>query len=243
MTGSPAARPVESMLVGGAGGALGWLSGWWIHPVVGEVFAVVAAVSGAVGGWRGIYAWRRLRGWVGFALDSSWAVLPTAAALVAHGVALARRGGYVPAMSHRQGYHVYRGGMTLKPGYALTLGNVISGAGDVGRARRAKLITDHEAVHVWQARWFGPFYLVIYGLWSGIAALVGLLVWWRRGRTQPRGAVIEAYSYYMNPFEWWAYSRDGFWPPSGLLQGMGWKGPVVRSFAELEGTHSHDDPH
>jgi hypothetical protein len=243
MTVAPAARPTESMLVGAAGGALGGLSWWWIHPVVGGVFAASAALSGVISGWRGIYDWRRPRGWLGFVLDSTWALLPVSLALVAHVVALVRRGGYVPAMSHRRGYHVYRAGLALKPGYALTLGNVISGAGDVERVRRAKLITDHEAVHVWQARWFGPFYLVIYGLWSGLAALVGLVMWWRRGRTQPRGAVIEAYSYYMNPFEWWAYSRDGFWPPSGLPEGMGWKGPVVRSFAELRDRHSRDDLH
>jgi hypothetical protein len=126
--------------------------------------------------------------------------------------------------------------MVFKAGYALTLGNVISGAGDVGRARRAKLITDHEAVHVWQARWFGPFYFVLYGLWAGAGALVGLVTWLRRGRGEPAGPFVEACSYYMNPFEWWAYSRDGFWPPSGLRPGMGWKRPMVRSFGERTGT-------
>ena len=110
---------------------------------------------------------------------------------------------------------------------------VISGAGDVSRPRRRKLITDHEAVHVWQARWFGPCYLPLYGLWAGVGVLGGVLLWLRRGRNEPLGTMIESCSYYTNPFEWWAYSRDDLWPPPGLVTGVGWRNAAVRPLADV----------
>ena len=45
--------------------------------------------------------------------------------------------------------------------------------------------------------------------------------------------MVETCSYYTNPFEWWAYSRDSYWPPHGKVADVGWTKPVVRSFAEL----------
>ena len=61
---------------------------------------------------------------------------------------------------------------------------MISGAGNVDGARRRRLITDHEAVHVWHARWFGPLYLVLYGLWAGAAVMVGVVLWVVRRRRE-----------------------------------------------------------
>lgn len=217
----------EAVLVAIAGAALGRLTGGWVHPVVGVVMAVVGTLNGALSGWRGIYPWRRLGGCVAFVLDSTWAALPVAVSLLTHPFGWRT---YLASMSRRHGHHVYAGGFTFKPGFALTVGNVISGAGDVSRARRAKLIDHHEAVHVWQARWFGPLYLPMYGLWAGLGAAVGFVLWVVRGRTQPRNAMVESCSYYMNPFEWWAYSRDDLWPPPGLHESVGWKRPAVRSF-------------
>lgn len=241
MSGRPA-RVGEALAAAVVGGALGWGAGRVVHPVAADIGAVVGVANGAVSGARGIYPWRRARGVLAFVLDSTWAALPVIGALIAHVVAAVQRGGYLAAMSRRQGYHVYRGGLALKPGFAFTMGNVISGAGEVERPRRARLVTDHEAVHVWQARWFGPFYPLLYGGWVAVASLVGVVTWLRRGRREPVGPLVEACSYYMNPFEWWAYSRDGFWPPSGLRQGMGWKGPVVRSFTELRAARAPGPP-
>ncbi len=221
------AQGAEAVVLAAVGAVLGRLVGGWLHPVVGVVMAVVAGLNGALCGWRGIYPWRRVGGWVAFVLDSTWATLPVAVSLPTHLVGWRT---YVASMSHRRGHHVYSGGLALKPGFALTVGNVISGAGDVGRARRAKLIDHHEAVHVWQARWFGPLYLPLYGLWAGLGALAGFALWALRGRRQPRNAMVESCSYYMNPFEWWAYSRDDLWPPPGLHESVGWKRPAVRSF-------------
>ena len=52
-----------------------------------------------------------------------------------------------------------------------------------------------------------------------------------RHRDQPIGKVVETYAYYLNPLEWWAYSRDDHWPPGGKIAGIGWKRPAVHAFA------------
>jgi hypothetical protein len=224
---------LEGAWVAGVGGALGWLTGSWLHPWLGVAMAVVGAVNGLSCGWRSIYPWRTAKGWLAFVLDSTWAALPVATGLGAHAVALATKGEFLPGMSEREGHHVYRRGAAFKRGYALTLGNVISGAADVERTRRAQLVRDHEGVHVWQARWFGPLYLPLYGLWWAGGAAVGVVVWLRRGRRESLAHVVETCSYYANPFEWWAYSRDAYWPPHGKVADLGWKKPVVRSFDSL----------
>jgi hypothetical protein len=191
-------------------------------------------VNGAVSGWRGTYAWRRPVGWLAFVLDSTWATLPAVGALVAHAVAAAQHGGgHAPELGHRQNRHVYRRGACLKRGYAFTIGNVISAAGDVDKPRRRRLITDHEDVHVWQSRWFGPLYPVLYGLWSVGGVAGGVITWLRRGRREPLAKVIESCSYYSNPFEWWAYSRDDHWPPGGKVADLGWKRAAARPLATL----------
>ncbi|MGB9345079.1 MAG: hypothetical protein WCA90_03505, partial [Ilumatobacteraceae bacterium] len=90
------------------------------------------------------------------------------------------------------------------------------------------LVTDHEDVHVWQARWFGPFYPLLYGGWMVAGGAAGMAVWATRRRSEPFRRVVESCAYYLNPFEWWAYSRDDHWPPSGKVRGLGWRKPVVR---------------
>lgn len=224
----------EAVGVAVAGALLGWSAGGLLHSVLGVVMAVVAGINAAIGGWRGVYGWRRRSGWLAFVLDSTWATLPVAVGLLTHVVALvSRRPGYEASLSRRQHRHVYRRGARLKPGFALTIGNVISGAGNVDGPRRRKLITDHEAVHVWQARWFGPLYLPIYGLWAAAAAVFGVALWLGPRRGQRLGKVVESCAYYLNPFEWWAYSRDALWPPPGLLQGLGWRKPAARPLADV----------
>ena len=230
-----AGSAAEALLVGAAGATLGWLVGGLVHTTVALTMALIAGANGAVSGWRSVYAWRTGRGLAALVLDSTWATLPVSAGLIAHVAARASkdRGGFERSLSYRQNRHVYRGGAHFQAGFALTLGNVISSAGDVSRARRRKLITDHEAVHIWQARWFGPSYLVLYLGWTVVGALGGVLLWLRRGRKEPLAHIVESCSYYLNPFEWWAYSRDNLWPPPGLAVGVGWRKPLVRPLAEV----------
>jgi len=227
-------KGLEAAATGAAALGLALLVGELLPSGAAVAMAVVAVVNGVLSGWRQIYPWLSRRGVLAFVLDSTWAVAPVGLGLLAHlAAACTGGGGYEASLSRRQGHHVYRRGAHLQPGFALTVGNVISSAGDVSRPRRRKLITDHEAVHVWQARWFGPAYLVLYLAWSALGALGGVVLWWRRGRSAPLGKMVESCSYYLNPFEWWAYSRDGLWPPPGLLAGIGWRKPAVRPLADV----------
>jgi hypothetical protein len=213
-----------------AGGALAAVTGSLVG--LAAPAAVVGGLNGYIGGRRGVYGWRTPKGVAAFVLDSTWALVSTAASLVSHGVAAAQRDpGYSPELSHRHNRHVYARGLQLRRGFAITFGGVVNGAGDLSRPRRVKLITDHEDVHVWQSRWFGPAYVVLYTGWMAGGAMAGALAWLVTGRTQPLAKSVETYAYYLNPFEWWAYSRDDFWPPTGKLDGVGWKRPAVRSFS------------
>jgi hypothetical protein len=234
--GSRGATPqiAEAVVTAAAGASLGALAGWRLGIAV--PLGVVGALNGALCGWRRTYDWRSPAGVVGFALDSTWAFATTTGALVAH-VAAKVRGDpqYHDELSRRHNRHVYGRGFQMRPRFAFTLGNVIAGGGDLSSERRRRLITDHEDVHVWQARWLGPLYPVAYVGWMVAAGGVGSIAWLTRHRDQPLAKVVETYGYYLNPLEWWAYSRDDHWPPGGKLPGIGWKRPAVRSFSSIRG--------
>ncbi len=194
--------------------------------------AVVGAANGALSGWRGTYAWNRPSGVLAFVLDSTWALPLTAAALVTHAVAAVQRdhGGYLPDLSRRADRHVYRRGFRMRRGFLITVGNTVHGAGEQATwsPRRRRIVTDHEDVHVWQGRWGGAVYPVLYGGWMVVGGVVGAFVWLVRRRDEPFGKVVETCAYYLNPFEWWAYSRDDAWPPTSKVSGLGWRRPMVR---------------
>jgi hypothetical protein len=232
----------EAVITAAAGASLGALAGSQFGVAI--PIGLVGGINGAVCGWRGTYDWRSPGGVVGFGLDSTWAFGTTAAALLAHVAARVRGDAqYDVELSRRHNRHVYGRGFQLRKGFAFTLGNVIAGAGDLTRERRRRLITDHEDVHVWQARWFGPLYPVLYVGWMLSAGLVGAAVWTVRRRGQPFGRVVESCAYYLNPFEWWAYSRDDHWPPKGLVAGIGWKRPLARPFGPVKsGARSGGEP-
>ena len=155
----------EAVTTAVAGASLGALVGCAVRRL-SIPLGVVGGINGAIGGWRGTYDWRSPVGVVGFVLDSTWAFGTTAGALLAH-VAAAVRGDpqYHDELSRRHNRHVYGRGFQLRHRFAFTLGNVIAGGGDLSSERRRRLITDHEDVHVWQARWFGPLYPVLYVGW------------------------------------------------------------------------------
>ncbi len=222
----------ESIAVGLAGAALGAVAGSLIGVAVPA--AVVGGLNGLVSGRRRTYDWSTPQGVAAFVLDSTWGLATTTVGVIAHAAArLQGDAGYAPELSERQNRHVYARGLRFRRGFAITTGNVVNGAGDLTRPRRAKLVTDHEDVHVWQARAFGPAFPVLYGGWLVGGGAVGALAWLAGRRDQPFGKVVETYAYYLNPFEWWAYSRDAHWPPSGKLDGVGWRRPAVRSFASF----------
>jgi hypothetical protein len=228
------AAALEAVVVGIAGALLGGIVLGRVG--LGREGAVIGALNGALGGWRGTYPWRRLDGWVAFALDTTWASPLTLAALVTHLVAALQRdrGGYVDALSRRTGRHVYARGFRVRRGFLVTIGNAVHGAGPNATvsARRQRLVEHHEHVHVWQGRWLGPLYPLLYGAWMVVGGVVGavLAVTRLRGRA-PFTKVVETCAYYLNPFEWWAYSRDGTWPPPGKVTGLGWRAPIVPPFS------------
>ncbi|MDQ3739162.1 MAG: hypothetical protein M3337_08340 [Actinomycetota bacterium] len=221
------------MIGTGAGGAaLAGLTGWALSLAVPA--AVIGAVHGGIAGSRRLYAWHRWPGLVAFVLDHTWALPTSTASLFSHAVAALRKDTvFVGSLSERQSRHVYIGGFRTREGFAISLGNTVSGLAEVDERRRA-LVTDHEDVHVWQSRWFGPLYPVLYLTWMLAGALAGLAVA-LVGRRRPVFKVVETYAYYANPFEWWAYSRAGKWPPRGAVDGI-WRKPAVRSFGARRST-------
>jgi hypothetical protein len=227
---------VEAISAGAAGAALGGAVGSRVRGL-GVPLAIVAGANGAISGWRRTYDWRSPQGAVAFVLDSTWAGATTAAGVVANAVGLVQRdSGYSAALSERKNRHVYARGLQLRKGFATTFGNVVAGAGDLSSPRRAKLVTDHENVHAWQARWFGPAYPALYGGWLAGGAAAGVAVWATVRRDQRLFKVVESCAYYLNPFEWWAYSRDDRWPPHGMADRLGWQKPAVRPFAARPAT-------
>ena len=118
-------RLAESVAVAAGGAAIGAVVGAPIGLPI--PFAAVAAGNGAISGWRGIYEWNRPRGVVAFVLDSSWALITTAAGLVSHVLGEMRgRPGYSAELSRRQNRHVYERGFQPRKGFATTLGNVVT---------------------------------------------------------------------------------------------------------------------
>lgn len=210
-----------ALLGAGAGRAIG-LAG---------PMGVVGALNGAVGAVGAIYDWRRPRGWIAFALDSTWALPTTAGALVLHAASHVRRDpGWVRSLSMRANRHVYARGFVLRRGFAFCIGNVIAGAsaggdiddGSVSSLRRRRLVERHEDRHVWQARLLGPLYPLLYGGWTVLGAFTGAVVWGAR-RPAPLCRCIETLAYYDNPFEYAAYRSDDNWPPRGAVASLAWR--------------------
>ncbi|MEO6652081.1 MAG: hypothetical protein ABIP17_05425 [Ilumatobacteraceae bacterium] len=225
-------RVGEATAAATAGAALAGTVGSFVGLTVPA--AAIGGLNGWISGWRGVYDWTSAKGVGAFALDSTWALGTTATAVASHAVGAVRgEAGYSERLSRRHNRHVYARGFQPRRGFATTFGNVVNGAGDLGRPRRAKLVTDHEDVHVWQARAFGPVYPTVYLGWMIAAGVAGTALWAIKHRDQPWTKVIESYAYYLNPFEYWAYSRDDHWPPQGLVATIGPRRPMVRSFASF----------
>jgi hypothetical protein len=196
--------------------------------------AAVGAVNGLLSGWIGVYRLKYSRGWVALVLDSTWGLFGTAFGLVLHLINLLLPGAeYEVGLSNRRDRHVYGRGVTIRPGFTLSMGNVVSNAGGpVGLrgvapaiARRRRFVTAHEELHVWQNRWFGPVFPITYVTWMIGGAIVGTVAW-----PVVRGSwwnAVETVAYYDNPFEYWAYSNDGYWPPRGVHPRLAWRRRVI----------------
>lgn len=184
--------------------------------------AAMAGVSGLIGGVNGVYDWRSAKGWLAFVADSSWGVFGTTLANVVHMVnRLWPDADYRRDLSARQDRHLYAGGARLKGPLAFTVGNVISNAA-LGRAEvNESFITNHEELHIWQSRVFGPLFLLTYISWAVAGALVAT-VYWGFHRDRHWATLVETVAYYDNPFEYWAYKNDHNWPPRSADPSLRW---------------------
>ena len=209
----------ESILTGVAAAILAGLTGRVVG--VGRWGILVGAVSGAVSGRRRVYDWRSRRGVVAFLADHTWALATTTSGVIAMTMNAMRDAGYEPELSERQNRMVYRRGFVLRRGFAVTFGNVVNGATDENgelTERRRTLVTVHEDAHVWQARVFGPIYVLVYATWFAGGALVGAVKWLASDRSVPLSRTVDAYAYYRNPFERHAYRLQGVSTPADIVE-------------------------
>lgn len=230
MISSPSSQSGVAWLEGvavGLGGALfgalslAW-SDWWVAG------AVVGGANGLISGSMRTYQWRDGSGRLAFFLDSTWGLLGTTVGLLTHGVNLLwPNAGYLSEVSERSGLHVYRRGLVFRPGFIVTLGNVVSGASyrldesdPVRVARRRQLIERHEGWHAWQSRRWGPLFQIGYGAWLVFGVVVGTIV--AVATRRPLFKTVETMAYYNNPFEVAAYRRDENWPPRGGVPELLW---------------------
>lgn len=213
----------EAIASGAAGAVLGGMAGSAFGSA--RLGAMAGGLHGWIAGRRRIYELRRRQGLVAFVLDHTWALATTLAGTMVLGaceirVRLTGSGpDFDDGLSCRRNRFVYRRGVVLRRGFALTVGTVITGAGDRHGElpdRRRRLVDDHEDVHVWQARLLGPLYPVSYAVWFAGGAVIALVRRLGRGSARPVISEIDALAYYCNPFEWHAYTCADNWPPAGV---------------------------
>jgi RHS repeat-associated protein len=198
---------LETGLTTAAGAWLGWNT-------TGVFGLVNGGFNGFMGGIHGIYDWSSADGWFAFISDSTWGIVGTSMGNVVQVINLFGSTGYRDDLSRRQNRTVYEGGAYVKEGFAFTMGNVISNAGQNGRGINASFIANHEELHVWQNRFFGPLFQGTYVVWA-VGGFIAGSIYWFFNTNENYGSVIETTVYYDNPFEYWAYKNDSNWPPSG----------------------------
>ncbi len=224
------ALDAETLGTSAAGAVLGGVAGaMWGAPRLG---AAVGAVHGWMAGRRRVYGQDR-RGLVAFVLDHTWALPTTIAGTVTMALSELRHRaggadpGFLESLSRRSDRFVFRRGLVLRRGFALTVGTVVTGAGGADgeiTERREKLVTHHEDVHVWQARLLGPLYPLLYAAWFVGGVVVAVARRLTNRKTATFSDVVDRYAYYRNPFEWHAYTCDTNWPPHGVAPESVWAG-------------------
>jgi PE family len=177
-----------------------------------------------------IYNFRDPRGWAAFLLDYTWGLPGTT---LGYGVQIINgfwpNSGYDPTLSQLVGSHVYTGGIGL-PGFTTTMGNVTTHLG-VGSGAK-DVLANHEEVHVWQSRIFGPLFQTSYAGWLVGGAFVGT-GYWLLHPNQDWFSLVETAAYYDNPWEVWAYVNDHNWPPSGANPALLWQLPAGTASTSL----------
>jgi hypothetical protein len=185
----------------------------------GTVDAAINNLNLRIGGETSIYNLRDPRGWAALLLDYTWGFPGTA---LGYGVRLINQfeptAVYDPALSELVGWHVFHGGIGL-PGFTTTMGNVTTHLGYGPSAN--DVLVNHEGVHVWQSRIFGPLFQTSYAGWMVGGFFVGTGYWFLHPN-ENWFSLVETAAYYDNPWEVWAYVNDHNWPPPGANPALLW---------------------
>lgn len=168
---------------------------------------VLLWIASSVGSFTGMMdgMWQTHQ-WVGpgvlaFALDETWGLAGTTQGDLLHVVNFTW-GDHVVGET-RTDVHRYKSGFAVKSGFAFTQGAVMSS----NSSAQGTLLFKHEDTHVWQNRAFGPFYTLTYLAWLIVFLVPGLIYGLASGAGA--GAGIQAFSYFSDPWEAWAYSVQG----------------------------------
>jgi hypothetical protein len=196
---------------------LGWAFFLWpgvidtIPRLMGKQFATKPVallwIAASVGAFTGMMdgLWQT-HNWVGvgvpaFVLDETWGLAGSTNGDLLHLVNFTW-GDHVVGET-RSDAHRYKSGFAVKSGFAFTQGAVMSS----NTAAQGTPLWNHENTHVWQNRVFGPFFTLTYLAWLIVFLIPGLIYGLASGAGAAAG--INAYSYYSNPWEAWAYTAQG----------------------------------
>ncbi len=139
-------------------------------------------------------------GWLLVLINASWGAFGNLIGIVHHVISWSfyKDHGKIE-INARNFYTNYKSGLRLRHGsnpFAFTQAAVMTGPP----------VEKHESHHVLQHFIFGPIFTVSYLLWFIPGALLGLVV----GLIKDKGINgVEAWAYYNNPWEIWAYAVDG----------------------------------
>ena len=200
MSASGVAGLVQGLAVALFGALLGGLLGGVVGAVIGLVILGLFAIPyGRAVAQGQMYAGDALGIWR-FVLDASWSVPNTAAGAIYYGVH--RLTGNTHDVTKTKGSGAIWLVKGVVPKYATTIGTVKAGSNEY--------IDDHEMIHVFQARLFGPLYLIGVGLNYVVATILPYwLLFKNRRKITGFGSYFEDGVYPNVWNELWAYKVAG----------------------------------
>lgn len=168
----------------------------WLFILAAVIDTVFIASHGS---YHGVY------GWLLVLINASWGALGNLLGIVHHLISWScyRKHGDIKTNA-RSFYTNYNDGLRLRSGFAFTQAAVMTGPP----------VEKHESHHVLQHFIFGPIFTVSYLLWFIPGAIIGLVI----GLVKGKGFNgVEAWAYFNNPWEIWAYAVQGGRSQSGSV--------------------------
>lgn len=194
---------ISAILLTAWGGGLGLLLGGAAGLMIG---AVAGLLLGAVYGWAiaagKAYDFDSAGGVIAFVVDHTWSVVNTVAGALFLTLNLIFGNRLDRAFTPRRNLVGLHNGVV--PGFATTIGTVQAGTG--------KNIDVHEAVHVLQARIFGPLYLPLVVANYVVATVVPYWLIYHDRAARPITGPVAYFRRGVYPHTWneeWAYRIEG----------------------------------